>query len=374
MFIRSLNLIGFRNYVQAQVLFSPSKTIIIGKNAQGKTNLIELVQLITTGKSTRSHKDSEMINLELSESVIHAEIFTEREGDCKISLLLRPSGRRAIKLNDLMIKNSEINRKFSSISFTVNDLETVSGGPALRRIWIDSICAQTDDSYAENLEEFDTILQQRNSYIKSLIEAGINYKFLNESQKEQLKLWSELFVDASNKLVKSRQKLILDIQGLLSDYYQKISNTDSCLELIYEGTFLDLDDLRTEIARDFARGHTTVGPHRHDLSFLIDSKSARNYASQGEKRTLTLALKLSELELLKNKLGEYPILLLDDVMAELDEERQDFLLNSISENMQVIVTTTHLAKRLERWSQNAKLLEVQSGAVTELSPNLIVIQ
>lgn len=369
MLIESLNLIGYRNYLEASLHFSPSKTIIIGRNAQGKSNLIEIVQLLSTGKSKRTHKDSELINLELSEAVIHAKAFSDREGEIKISMLLRSNGRRSIKLNDVSIKSSELNKRLSSVSFSVDDLEMVSGSPAHRRAWIDSICIQLYDSYADHLEQFQTILHQRNSYIKSLIDSGTNYNFLNPTQKEQLKLWSELFVEASNKIINIRKELIFDIQDLFNDYYRKISNSSSDLKIIYEGDFLNIDILRSEVARDFARGHTTLGPHRHDISFTIDSKTAKNYASQGEKRTLTLALKLSELELLKNTLEEFPILLLDDVMAELDEDRQDFLLESISANMQVIITTTHLGRHLDKWSQNAKLIEVENGSLKAIMEN-----
>jgi len=364
--VRKLQLIGFRNYIEAAISFDASKTIIIGNNAQGKTNLLEAIQVLTSYKSRRATKDIELINFELNEAVLRAEISKESDiSSNQISMLIRPSGRRTLKVNDVNKKAKELSLDFASVSFMVDDLEIINGSPSGRRNFLDNLLAKLFYSYADDLDAFEDILLQRNSYLKSLQEKNIYH--INQLQdRVQLSIWDQMFVDKANRVSRHRSQLIKQLEPVMKNYYQRISNQNHDFELIYQGAQISQNDLDLVINKDLARGITNIGPQRDDIEFRLKYKDAASYASQGEKRSLALALKLAELELLKDKFSEYPILLLDDVLAELDEDRQDLLLECIEGDIQVIISTTHLGKHLEKWSRGAQILTVNNGVIAKL--------
>lgn len=378
MFIYKIKLIGFRNYLEAAIDFDKNKTIVVGKNAQGKTNLIEVIQVLSIGKSKRARRDAELVNLsmesELASAVICAEAKTQKFDKLSIALQIRKSGRRTLKINDIVTKPKDLIHHIYSVSFMVNDLEMLSGGPSLRRDWIDSILIQLSKTYNEKMLEFENVLSQRNSFLKQIMEEGSHYNYLTIQQKEQLAIWDSMFLKVANEIVRDRINLVAAIRPLACKYYSQIAQNlcisqsqgmcpNEILNIEYMGNQISAEEMRLNLPRDFIRSHTTIGPHRHDIEFLLDSKNAKCFASQGQKRTLVLALKLAELELLKLHYGESPILLLDDVLAELDEDRQDFLLNAIDDDTQVIITATHLGKHLEKWSQNAQILMMENGTI-----------
>lgn len=367
MFVKTLKLLGFRNYLNAEIEFSAPKTIIIGKNAQGKSNLLEVIQILSHMRSRRASKDSELVNFELDQAVIHAQASKEHNGDIiELALLIRRSGRRTLKINDVTKKPKDLLHHIYSVSFMVDDLEIISGSPSIRREWMNSVFAQLDFDYDIRFDKFEIILSQRNSFFKELAERNIyRYTELNHSQKEQLAIWDEMFLDAANIITNTRHKFIQELGPIASKYYQEISGTEIHLQLKYSGKILNKEDLINSRDKDFARSYTNLGPHRDDIEFTLNTNLAGSFASQGERRTITLALKLAELELLKAKHSESPILLLDDVLAELDEDRQDYLLNCISPSTQVIITTTHLGKHIAKWTSSAQILEIKSGMVME---------
>lgn len=368
MFIHELKLIGFRNYLEAVIKFSKEKTIVIGKNAQGKTNLLEIVQILSLGKSRRASKDAELVNFDMDSAIIHA-LSSKEDYELKFALQIRRSGRRTLKINDVTKKPAELAQNILSVSFMVDDLNIVNGSPSLRRDWLDSILLQLSLEYKDKIKQFEKVLTQRNSFIRKLVETGTNFNFMNNAQREQLDVWDSMFLQYANSLIKARKELIERYSPYAEDYYRKISmknsDSDEILSLNYLGDEITQEDLRKNLIRDFARMHTTIGPQRQDLEFNINDKLAASFASQGQKRSLVLALKLAELKLLKEVHGDSPILLLDDVLAELDEDRQDFLLDAVEDGTQVIITTTHLGKHLEKWSQEAQILEVEKGAIKE---------
>ena len=363
MFVKSLKLIGFRNYIEAAIDFTRPKTIIIGKNAQGKANLLEVIQILRHIKSRRASRDKELVNFDMKEAVIHARAQNSEE-DIDISLLIRASGRRTLKINEVSRKPKELLHHIFSVSFMVDDIEIVTGPPAGRRDWMNSVISQLDFNYDESLTKFEGILKQRNSFFKEMIELGnYYYRDLSESQCEQLAVWDEIYIEAANELTSLRANFIMEIAPIAARYYREISGSDAELELNYQGVQIDQDDPDGVRARDFARGYSNLGPQRDEIEFKLKDSEAKSFASQGERRSITLAIKLAELELHKEKHGDYPILLLDDVLAELDEDRQDFLLDSVNPETQVIITTTHIGKHLEKWSESAQILEVEAGAI-----------
>lgn len=364
--IREIQLIGFRNYLEAKLKFNQGKTIIIGKNAQGKSNLLEVIQILSHIKSRRASKDAELVNFALSEAVIKANGIKEDGDEIEASLLIRKSGRRSLKINGISHKPRELLHHFYSVSFMVDDLDIINGSPNTRREWLDSVIIQIDKNYANLLAKFGDVLEQRNSFFRELADKDIyHYSSLNSSQREQLSIWDEMFVRAANELSQSRADYIMRINPVAAKYYQEISQSPTQLSINYQGTRISSTDLEASRARDFARSFSNIGPHRDDVLIKLNDNVASSYASQGERRSIILAIKLAELDLLKKTNSDYPILLLDDVLAELDEDRQDFLLEAIPSEAQVIITTTHLGKHLEKWSSNAQIIEVEQGIIKE---------
>ena len=367
MFIKELNLLGFRNYIQESIAFESAKTILIGKNAQGKSNLLEVIQVISQGKSKRASKDAELVNWELKDAVIHLKALKDKD-ELNISAQIRKSGRRTIKVNEIKTKPGDLPGLILSVSFMVDDLEIVYGSPATRRAWIDSFLVQLSKVYKSKLNDFEKALSQRNSFLKSLIEKDIFHpSMMNKIHKEQLKVWDELFMNTANDVIKERTELLGVMAPLASENYSNIASNNSSesesLDINYLGDEISEEDIEDSLSRDFARGFTNIGPHRQDIEFTLDDQDAGAYASQGQRRTIVLALKLSELELLKAEHSESPVLLLDDVLAELDEDRQDFLLDAVADDTQVIITTTHIGEHLEKWRDNAQILTIESGSV-----------
>jgi DNA replication and repair protein RecF len=367
MYIQEIQLVGFRNYLEARLRFNSSKTIIIGKNGQGKSNLLEVIQICSHIKSRRAKRDLELINFDLNQALIRATVSKQNQID-EIGLLLNKNGRRNLKINDVAKKPKELLHNIYSVSFMVDDLDIINGSPSVRRDWLDSTIIQVEKNYANILDKFQEILDQRNSFLKDLAEHNIyHYSSLNLNQKEQLRIWDQMFITYANNLTEARNSYLQALNPLADDYYKKISATDSILELNYLGKLINQEDLIQSYPRDFARSCTNIGPHRDDIEVRLKNKLASSFASQGERRSIVLAIKLAELEKLKANIDEYPVLLLDDVLAELDEDRQDFLLSAIPEHAQVIITTTHLGKHLEKWSSNAQILEVQQGMIKEFN-------
>ena len=370
MFVKDINLIGFRNYVEQAIRFSKNKTIIIGKNAQGKSNLLEVIQILSTGKSKRAKRDADLVNWDLDSAVVHMTA-ADQHGDKKIALQIRRSGRRSLKINEVSHKPRELLGHIYSVSFMVDDLSIVYGSPSARRDWLDFVLLQLSVDYRDRMKSFEKALSQRNSFLKQLIDAGVYVNNIRQSQRDQLEIWDDLLMETANDLIQDRLELIERINPSAQDYYSRIAsrvgNPDSeeLLAVNYLGALLTKEELEKSLAKDLALGYTGVGPQRHDVEFLINDKSAASFASQGQRRTIVLALKLAELDLLKERHEEAPILLLDDVLAELDEDRQDFLLDAVSDDTQVVITTTHLGKHLEKWQSDAQILEVENGSVKE---------
>jgi len=366
MFVSNIKLLGFRNYLEANIDLSPNKTIIIGKNAQGKTNLLEVIQILSHLKSRRVSRDIELVNFKLDDAFIVVEIIDSQNEETKttIALQLRKNGRRSLKINDVKLKPKELLHHLYSVSFMAEDLEIINGSPSDRRSWLDSVICQLIKNYNDELDKFDSILQQRNAFLKKMQENNIyNYLAMSQSEKIQLGVWDDLFLEHANQVTKMRDEFFSQLNPLANAFYKEISGSTTELLLHYCGQQLGPEDLIQARAKDFARAYTNVGPHRDDVEISLNGNIAASFASQGEKRSIILALKLAELELLQSTHHHYPLLLLDDVLAELDEDRQDYLLQAIKPETQVIITTTHLGKHLEKWSQNAEILEVDQGQV-----------
>ena len=367
MYLRSLHLSNFRNYAQQQVEFGSPKTILVGENAQGKSNLLEAVELLATLKSHRASRDREFVRRGATAGKILATI--DRLGTLhEMAVDLRQQGRRSLRLDGQIVRRrADFLGQLNAVTFSSLDLDLVRGGPSARRDWLDGILLQLEPVYSDIWDRFRQVLKQRNALLKCV----------EPADESSLAAWNAELVAAGTRVIRRRSRLLQRLQPLAQKWHGEISGARESLSLSYapqveiansDATVAEVQErfwleLRDKVAAERVRGTSLVGPHRDDVLLEIDGNPAREYGSQGQQRTLVLSLKLAELELIEAVVGEAPLLLLDDVLAELDLQRQDRLLDTISDRVQTIVTTTHLGNFDARWLDSAQVISVKRGSL-----------
>ncbi len=316
---------NFRNLENINVQPDSKMNVICGENAQGKTNLIEAIWLFTGAKSFRSKNDNLFLKFGCEKACCNLSFLSEGiENNAKIEI----TEKRTAYLNENKLKSpSLLAGKFNAIIFSPIDLGLVSNGPNIRRKFLDTAIGQLYPSYIEILRNYLRAVTQRNKLIK-------DYKY-DSTLSVMLEVFEKEIAENGQKIIEFRKKYINILNQFIPSLYDGISKGKESLECNYQlnsnGDLLEkLEFSRKE---DMFTGTTSVGPHRDEIDFKINGISARNFGSQGQKRSVALAVKLSEAEVIKNKTGEYPVILLDDVMSELDKNRQNFILNHI-EGMQ----------------------------------------
>ncbi|MEO0800912.1 MAG: DNA replication/repair protein RecF [Cyanobacteria bacterium J06642_2] len=366
MYLRSLHLRYFRNYVDQAIALSAPKTILVGDNAQGKTNVLEAVELLATLKSHRASRDRELVSDRAEKGAILAEI--ERLGTShELAVELRSQGRRTVRADgQVMRRRVDFLGQVNAVSFSSRDLDVVRGGPGERRTWLDGILVQLEPVYADLLDQYKQVLRQRNALIKA---------WDDSAETANLSAWDSQLVVTGTRVMRRRARLLARLQPLAARWHQRISGDREVLELAYRPQ-VPLEDVRSDgqtiqtqfwqeirakDAAERARGTSLVGPHRDEVHLSINRTPAREYGSQGQQRTLVLALKLAEVELIEQVVGDVPLLLLDDVLAELDLHRQNQLLDAIADKVQTLVTTTHLGTFDARWLDAAQIIRVEAG-------------
>ena len=410
MYLKNIHLRQFRNYLDQKVAFDAPKTILVGNNAQGKSNLLEAVELLSTLKSHRATRDRDLI-LD-SKPIGQIDATLERQtGSIDLALTIRSQARRTLKLNgEPLRRHLDFLSVLNVVQFSCLDLELVRGGPEVRRNWIDRLVIQLEPIYAHILQQYNQILRQRNALLKSskeirktdLSEPIDKMQFIGnetleaQNRKEfampnsqfampnsELALWDAQLATAGARVIRRRDRILERLMPLARNWHSSISGSTEVLDVKYaanievgqefiakenlEGVrsaFLDKIQQRA-IAEKF-QGTTLVGPHRDDITFTINNTPARQYGSQGQQRTLVLALKLAELQLIEEVVGEPPLLLLDDVLAELDLNRQNQLLETIQERFQTLITTTHLGAFDSQWLQQTQILTVVAGQINQV--------
>lgn len=334
MIITSLELHNFRNYRELKLSFDPGVNIIYGENAQGKTNILEAVYLCATSKSHRTSADKEMILLDEKEGEVHLAFETGGMTET-VDVHLRRSGKKAIAVNKMPVRRmSELLGILHIVLFSPEDLGLIKHGPRERRRFMDLELSQLDALYFHELSQYHRILKQRNSLLKQLSEG--------RAGEEMLDAWDLQLAGSGEKVIRMRQAFIDELSPAVSEKHRQLTGGREILEMAYEKNAeadAFADKLHRARRRDMKLGMTSVGPHRDDLAFSIDGKDARTFGSQGQQRTAALALKLSEIDLVLMKSDETPVLLLDDVLSELDESRQLFLVEHLKE-LQTIITCT----------------------------------
>ena len=340
--LRKLELKNFRNY--AQQVFEPcgSLNIISGDNAQGKTNILEAIYLTCTGKSFRSLRDTEMISWDNEFSLISA--FYETAGHEMELRLLLEGGQKKIKINGAPSKGLPFGWP-GIVLFTPDDLNIVKGSPQTRRYFFDTEIGVLDNQYSHYLNRYQRILQQRNNLLKETREG--------KKDQELMDTWNKQFSVYGAKIIKTRMVLLKKVNYFVRTIYRQLTGGKEEISFRYSSSIKIEQEMEekeiinlfnrviNEVEKDeIYRGQSLIGPHRDDIIFFINGKETRIYGSQGQQRSLILAFKLALLKMWYNEAREYPILLLDDVMSELDEIRQKELLKIISNDVQTFISSS----------------------------------
>lgn len=357
MFVKSLELCNFRNYADLNISFSEGVNIFYGDNAQGKTNILEAIYLGGTTKSHKGSKDKELIMMDKPEA--HVRLLIDKDGFThKVDMHLKRSKSKGIAIDGIPIKkSSELIGLAHMVFFSPEDLSIIKNGPGERRRFIDMELCQLDKVYLYNLTKYNRILNQRNHLLK---QAGLNNNLLDTLciWDIQLEKYGKLIVEQRNAFIDQLNTIILDIHKRLS------GNREELFIKYVPNVIADEFGFKLERSRnkDMFMKNTSVGPHRDDIQFLIKGIDLRKYGSQGQQRTSALSLKLAEIEMVKKVVGEKPVLLLDDVLSELDRNRQNYLLDSIKD-IQTIVTCTGLEEFVNNRMVMDQIYEVINGTV-----------
>ena len=379
MYSENLYLRTFRNYLDQEVNFEQQKTIIVGNNAQGKSNLLEAVELLATLKSHRTIRDRELV-LDGSNAAQVSAMVKRAYGVAELTLTLRKQGKRTVALNrEPQRRQIEFLGNLNAVQFSSLDLDLVRGAPESRRNWIDGLLIQLEPVYAHILHQYNQVLRQRNALLKAIRKQEQDFKLgisTNKTiDKTQLLLWDEQLAAAGSRVTRRRARVLQRLAPIAQQWHDRISGKTETLTIIYapnvewtednpekvQQAFLDRIEERR--VAEYHQGKTVVGTHRDEIELIINDTPARYYGSQGQQRTLVLALKLAELKLIEEIIGEPPLLLLDDVLAELDPHRQNQLLETIGDRFQTLITTTHINSFNDLWIKNARILTVEGGKI-----------
>ncbi|BAZ82163.1 DNA replication/repair protein RecF [Sphaerospermopsis kisseleviana CS-549] len=369
MYLKNIHLRNYRNYQEQKIDFTAPKTILVGNNAQGKSNLLEAVELLATLRSHRMAKDRDLIKD--GEDIAQINATLERSsGISDLTLTLRRNGRRSVAINSEIVRRQmDFLGVLNAVEFSSLDLELVRGSPEVRRNWLDTLLMQLEPVYAHILHQYNQVLRQRNAFLKRSQESGFR------SQEKELAIWDAQLVNAGTKVIRRRNRAIQRLTPIAAKWHASISGSTEILEINYSPNVPIGKDDNEDITQSFFgkiqqrsvielhRGTTLVGPHRDELELIINQTPARQYGSQGQQRTLVLALKLAELQLIEEVVNEAPLLLLDDVLAELDLSRQNQLLDAIQDRFQTLITTTHLGAFDSQWLKSSQVLFVKSGEI-----------
>lgn len=359
MIIKSIDLKNFRNYEIENIEFDDKTNIFYGDNAQGKTNVLEAVYVSGTTRSHKGVKDVEMINFNSNEAHIKS-VIRKKNIDYRIDMHLKKNKAKGIAVNGIPIKkSSELYGIVNIIFFSPEDLNIIKTGPAARRKFMDMELCQLDKIYVSNLINYNKSVDQRNRLLKDI--------FFNPALEDTLDIWDSNIVKYGSEIIRRREEFIDNLNSIIGKIHLTLSGGKENLLIKYEPS-VSISDFEKNLFesrdRDKKTKMTGCGPHRDDIIFSINGIDIRKYGSQGQQRTTALSLKLAEIELVKQSIGDTPILLLDDVLSELDSNRQNYLLNSIHD-VQTIITCTGLDEFINNRFDVNRIFKVTNGKVSK---------
>ena len=381
MHFKKVRLKNYRNFSNLSIELDPNLNIFTGNNAQGKTNLLEGLNLIIKGSSYRTKEDREVIKWNNESAYLFGEIDKDDENiQVALALVLEKKPEdfyknkliKTIKINQNIRKKTALNKEFKGVVFSPEHLQIIKGAPSLRRKFLDEQISQIYPLYYRYLSEYYRILGHRNNILK---------KEINQKKKrEQLLMWDPRLIERGSFLILTRIKFIKKINRLAHKFHQKITKEKENIELTYQSNISkDQEENISSISKEFKdkleeyrekeieQRATLLGPHRDDFSVYINGFNVASYGSQGQQRTAVLSLKLSELELIKEKEGVYPIFFLDDVMSELDEDRRHFLLGLIiDKKVQTFITSINLDYFNNNIKEKSRIFKIEEGKIINL--------
>ena len=375
--IKSLKLLYFRNYLSTNIEVHPSLNVLVGNNANGKTNIIESIFCLALGKSYRTKSDSECIMFGETATAMSC-IVNKNNRELDIMLGINNKGKSAKIAGIKKTKLTDFVGELNVVLFSPEDLQIVKGSPGLRREFMNREFYQFSRIYHKYYLMYQHLLKQRNSYLKDMRK---NPK--DEMSLAYLETLTSQLAKVALYITKERVSFVQDISKLTYKNMLNISNGQETLKIKYKSSVLDAlniaeinDESFTEenltkvmmkkSFDDIMRGSTKIGPQHDDLEFYINDLDAKMYASQGQQRSIVLSLKLAEINYLKEKTGTYPVLLLDDVLSELDKNRQLKLLDAINENVQTFITTPSISDIKEDLLKKAKVFKIEDGNISEI--------
>ncbi len=399
--LNHLSLTNFRNFVRLEQEFAPGLTLVVGANAQGKTSLLEAIYYLTGGHSPHASSDRQLINfLGLEEPVPFCRIVGEvSRGDhphrIEVRIQLEPLGsagearlRKEVLINGVKCRVRDLAGGFNAVMFLPQDMRVLEGPPGERRRYLDSSLSQADPLYADALAKYGKVLSQRNALLKQLQENG--------QETNQLLFWDEQLTEHAAILIRQRALAVSELEQAAAPLHQRLTRGVETLRLVYlpaydplpqpprqlglpldvpldrtgighaeirEGMLAQLEATRAE---EITAGLTLIGPHRDDLRFLANGIDLRTYGSRGQNRTAMLSAKLAEVEWLQKRSGESPVLLLDEVLAELDTERREDLLQRVGRAQQAILSAADLAMFGDEFQERAAIWRIRAGEVAGL--------
>lgn len=360
MHVKTISLKNFRNFQDMTIDLSDSVNIFYGDNAQGKTNLLESIHFCATGRSQRTHVDKELICFD--KTYAHAQVLVHREHTFdRIDLHLKKDMKKAIAVNGVPVKKlSDLFGILRVVIFSPEDLNLIKAGPGERRKYIDMQLCQLSSLYYYDLQQYYKILKQRNTLLKKIQK--------DKTLQQSLFVWDEQLTKHGMKIIYHRQQFINKINTIAEQIHSSITNSKEKLNIQYQYNVTAENfamKLRRALNKDIMLGNTSVGIHKDDISFFINKREVKIYGSQGQQRTASLSAKLAQINIVKEDTDEYPVLLLDDVLSELDESRQKFLIESIR-YVQTIITCTGVEDVINKFNSDVSIFNVSDGIVNKL--------
>lgn len=366
MHVNSIKLINFRNYKGIEIFLNERLNIFLGNNAQGKTNLLESIYIASTGKSFRTNRDRELITLDKKQGYIGVKLKTE-DNHKHIEIKLQTDNPKRAKINGVELdKISELLGTLKVVVFSPEDLKIIKEGPSFRRAFLDNEISQLKPIYKYTLNKYNRVLSQRNNLLKTI-------KFENK-KKELLPVWNQQLVELGTKIFLLRREFVKTLSSISKDIHYSLTGNRENLEIGYSSSLSIKNYQKEEITKkyyetlekneleDIEKGTTKIGPHKDDLDIIIDNKDTRIFGSQGQQRTAALSLKLAEVKLIKEEIGESPILLLDDVFSELDMNRRKYLVSTFKD-IQTIITSTDDIDIEEMDKFNKRIYYIKDGSI-----------
>lgn len=368
MHIIGLKLINFRNYGSLNINFSGGFNIIYGDNAQGKTNIVEAIFMCSSGRSHRTSKDMDMIRI--GEKSYYIKLASQKDiGDTIIEIVYEKEGKKRVRINEIPARKiGDLMGNLNTVIFSPEDLMIIKEGPSERRRFIDITLSQLKPSYFFDLQQYMKVLEQRNTLLKEIQ--------LNKALIDTLDIWNKNLADIGSRIIRARNEFIKKLSSVAEKNHKKLTNERENLSIRYNPSIHsnDMDDIN-ETSRSFLKtlentkklelikNVTMCGPQRDDYEIILDGISLKLYGSQGQQRTAILSMKLAEIDIMKEDTGEYPVLLLDDVMSELDQNRQKYLFENLKD-IQTFITCTDKSFFQERITGNASFFKIDDGKVS----------